>query len=117
MESILIDSETRAVVQGITGKVGRAQTHWMVKAGELLVAGVTPGKGGQEVEGLPVYNSVQEAVENQDVNTSVIFVPPLGVLDAVIEAIEALKEAGAKIAGSPEQIPVMLKELLGGNDT
>lgn len=89
MGNILIDSETRAVVQGITGKVGRAQTHWMVKAGELLVAGVTPGKGGQEVEGLPVYNSVKEAVVNQGVNTSVIFVPPLGVLDAVIEAIEA----------------------------
>lgn len=89
MESILIDSNTRAVVQGITGKVGRAQTHWMVEAGDLLVAGVTPGKGGQEVEGLPVYDSVQEAVEKQGVNTSVIFVPPLGVLDAVAEAIEA----------------------------
>lgn len=89
MGKIFINSDTRAVVQGITGKVGRAQTHWMVASGNLLAAGVTPGKGGQEVEGLPVYNSVDEAVTAQDVNTSVIFVPPLGVLGAVCEAIDA----------------------------
>ncbi len=89
MKNVLIDKETRAVVQGITGKVGRAQTHWMVKAGKLLVAGVTPGKGGQEVEGLPVYDTVGEAVEHRGVNTSVIFVPPLGVLGAVNEALDA----------------------------
>jgi succinyl-CoA synthetase alpha subunit len=89
MENVLINKATKAVVQGITGKVGRAQTHWMVKAGKLLAAGVTPGKGGQEVEGLPVYNTVGEAVEKQCINASVIFVPPLGVVDAVNEALNA----------------------------
>ena len=89
MKNRLIDKETRAVVQGITGKVGRAQTHWMVKAGKLLAAGVTPGKGGEVVEGLPVYDTVGEAVEHRGVNTSVIFVPPLGVLGAVNEALDA----------------------------
>lgn len=89
MGTILLHPETRAVVQGITGKVGRAQTHWMVKAGNLLVAGVTPGKGGEEVEGLPVYDTVREAVAKHGVNASVVFVPPLGVVDAATEAMAA----------------------------
>jgi succinyl-CoA synthetase alpha subunit len=89
MSTILLDTETRAVVQGITGKVGQAQTHWMIKAGTPLVAGVTPGRGGQEVEGLPVYPTVSEAVEKHQANASVIFVPAAFARDAAFEAMAA----------------------------
>ncbi len=85
---LLLDSSTRAIVQGITGKVGQAQTHWMLAAGTPLVAGVTPGRGGQVVEGLPVYNTVAEAVRQEGANASVIFVPAAGARDAVFEAID-----------------------------
>lgn len=89
MGKFLLNHETRAIVQGITGKVGQAQTHWMLKAGTPLVAGVTPGRGGQIIEGLPVYNTVLEAIEGQSANASVIFVPAAGARAAAIEAIEA----------------------------
>jgi succinyl-CoA synthetase alpha subunit len=87
MTSFLIDKSTRAIVQGITGKVGQTQTHWMLAAGTPLVAGVTPGRGGQIVEGLPVYNSVADAVQKEGANASVIFVPALAARDAVFEGI------------------------------
>lgn len=89
MASILLDRETRAIVQGITGSVGRAQTHWMLRAGTPLVGGVTPGRGGQQVEGLPVYNTVIEAVERERANASVIFVPALFARQAAFEALDA----------------------------
>ena len=87
--TVLLDEDTRVVVQGITGRVGRAQTHWMLKAGTRLVAGVTPGRGGREVEGLPVYGRVREAVEKENANASVIFVPPLSAKEAAFEALDA----------------------------
>jgi succinyl-CoA synthetase alpha subunit len=86
---MLLNKKTRVIVQGITGKVGRAQTHWMLKAGTPLVAGVTPGRGGQEVEGLPVYDTVAEGVEQEGADASVIFVPALFARDAAFEALEA----------------------------
>jgi succinyl-CoA synthetase alpha subunit len=89
MAAILLDQETRAVVQGITGKVGQVQTHWMLQAGTRLVAGVTPGRSGQQVEGLPVYGAVAEAVEKEGANASVIFVPALFARDAAFEALDA----------------------------
>jgi succinyl-CoA synthetase alpha subunit len=89
MATILLDPETRAVVQGITGKVGQVQTHWMLQAGTRLVAGVTPGRSGQQVEGLPVYGTVAEAVEKQAANASVIFVPAPFARDAAFEALDA----------------------------
>lgn len=89
MQTLLLNNQTRAVVQGITGKVGQAQTHWMLKAGTPLVAGVTPGRGGQIIEGLPVYDTVAEAVSQQQVNASVIFVPAPFARDAAFEAIDA----------------------------
>ena len=89
MSTILLNQNTRAIVQGITGKVGQAQTHWMLKAGTRLVAGVTPGRGGQTIEGLPVYDHVREAVERENANASVIFVPAHFARDAAFEAIEA----------------------------
>jgi succinyl-CoA synthetase alpha subunit len=89
MTHLFLNHQTRAIVQGITGKVGQAQTRWMLEAGTNIVAGVTPGKGGQEVEGLPVYDTVAEAVAREGANASVIFVPALFARQAAFEAIDA----------------------------
>ena len=87
--SILLNRETRVLVQGITGRVGRAQTSWMLEYGTNIVAGITPGRGGEEVEGIPVYNTVAEAAAEQGVEASVFFVPAAVVKDAAFETIEA----------------------------
>lgn len=89
MASILLDAATRAIVQGITGKVGRAQAHWMLRAGTRLVAGVTPGRGGEVVEGLPVYDTAAEAVARHGANASVSFVPAPSAREAALEALDA----------------------------
>ncbi len=89
MATIFLDQETCALVQGITGKVGQAQTHWMLAAGTRLVAGVTPGRRGQLIEGLPVYDSVASAVEMEGANASVSFVPAAYAKEAAFEAIDA----------------------------
>ena len=87
--SVLVDSDTRLVIQGITGTEGSFHGQQMVDYGTNIVAGVTPGKGGQEALGVPVFNSVIEAVEDKNANTSVIFVPPKFAAGAVIESIGA----------------------------
>jgi len=87
--SILLDKNTRVLVQGITGRIGRAQTKWMVEYGTRIVAGVTPGKGGETVEGVPVFDSVQDAVKATGAEDSVFFVPARGVKDTVFETLEA----------------------------
>ncbi len=87
--SILVDEGTRVVVQGITGNEGTFHTSQMVSYGTRVVAGVTPGKRGQKVDGIPVYDSVAEAVHEQGANTSIVFVPARFALDAVVEAAEA----------------------------
>lgn len=87
--SILLRRETRVLVQGITGRAGRAQARWMLEYGTNIVAGVTPGKGGEEVEGIPVFNSATEAVTEQGAEASVFFVPPVAVKDAARENIDA----------------------------
>lgn len=87
--SILVDENTRVVVQGITGKEGSFHTRQMLDYGTVVAAGVTPGKGGQKAEGVPVFHTVQEAVEREGVNTSCIFVPPPFAADTIIEAAEA----------------------------
>ena len=89
MATILLDKDVRGIVQGITGRVGKAQTHWMLQAGTRLVAGVTPGRGGQQIEGLPVYDTVVEAADEQGANASVIFVPAPFARDAAFEALDA----------------------------
>jgi succinyl-CoA synthetase alpha subunit len=101
--SILVHKETRVVVQGITGTVGRIQTKLMLDYGTNIVAGVTPGKGGEEVEGIPVYNAVSESVANQGANASVILVPPFAIKKAILEAIEAGVELIVVIT---EHVPV-----------
>ena len=88
MRSILTE-DTRVLVQGITGKEGSFQTGTMLRYGTRVVAGVTPGKGGQEVEGVPVYNTVAEAVSRHGANTAIIFVPAPFVRGAVLEEIDA----------------------------
>src|SRR5919202_2880829 len=86
--AILVDNETRLVVQGITGREGRFHTGRMVQSGTNVVAGVTPGKGGKEYEGVPVFNTMEEAIEETDANASVIFVPAAFSADAIFEALD-----------------------------
>lgn len=87
--AIIIDKNTRLVVQGITGSEGSFHTTQMVEYGTKVVAGVTPGKGGSTFEGVPVFNTVEEAVKVQKANSSVIFVPPAFAADAILEAAGA----------------------------
>jgi len=87
---ILLDEDTRCLVQGITGKQGSFHTEQMLEYGTRIVAGVTPGKGGQEFLGLNVYNSVEEVTEEMDVNASIIFVPAPFAKDAAFESIRHL---------------------------
>ncbi len=88
--SIFIDESTRLVVQGITGRDGGFHTRQMMEYGTQVVAGVTPGKGGQLFDdSVPVFNTVAEAVEQHDANTSVVYVPAAFAADAVFEAAEA----------------------------
>jgi len=87
--SILVDSNTRLLVQGITGGEGTFHTEQMLEYGTDVVAGVTPGKGGQEHLGVPVFNTVVEGVEKTGANTSIIFVPPAFAADAVMESADA----------------------------
>ena len=84
--SIIVDTKTRVVVQGITGREGTFHTKQMLAYGTVVAAGVTPGKGGQQLEGIPVFNTVHEAVEKEGVNVSCIFVPPPFAADAIMEA-------------------------------
>ena len=102
--SILIDEKSRVVVQGITGKEGTFHTMQMLDYKTAVAAGVTPGKGGKKIEGVPVFNTVQEAVETEGVNVSCIFVPPPFAADAIMEAASA----GIKvIICITENIPVL----------
>ena len=101
--SILLDEGTRVIVQGITGKIGSIQTRWMLEYGTAVVGGVTPGKGGTTVEGLPVFDSVEEAVKESGATASVCFVPAPFVMDAFYETVDAGIEF---IVVVPEHIPV-----------
>lgn len=87
--SIIVDERTKVVVQGITGNEGMFHTRQMVAYGTRVVAGVTPGKGGQEVDGIPVFNTVADAVKETGADASAIFVPPAFAADAVLEAADA----------------------------
>ncbi len=101
--SILMNESTRVIMQGITGKIGSMQAHWMLEYGTKLVGGVTPGKGGTTVEGVPVFDSVEEAVKKTGANASVFFVPAGFVLDAFMETVDAGVQF---IVIVPEHIPV-----------
>ena len=86
---IIVTAETRLVVQGITGREGSFHALRNRDYGTAVVAGVTPGKGGQDVDGVPVYDTVAEAVAEQDANTAMVFVPPRFAADAIYEAVDA----------------------------
>lgn len=102
--AILVDENTRVLVQGITGREGSFQTKIMLDYGTKVVAGVTPGKGGVKVHGVPVYDSVEEALrEHPEINTSIVFVPARFAVDAVYEAVDAGIETVVVIT---EHIPV-----------
>jgi len=87
--SVLVDEDTRVVVQGITGGEGKFHTEQMLEYGTNVVAGAVPGKGGQEVAGVPVYDTVEQAAREEDANASVVFVPPAFAADACFEALDA----------------------------
>jgi succinyl-CoA synthetase alpha subunit len=87
--AILVTSETRLVVQGITGREGSFHATRNRDYGTAVVAGVTPGKGGQDVNGIPVFDTVAQAVEKEGANTSMVFVPPPFAADAIYEAVDA----------------------------
>jgi len=87
--SIFLDNNTRLLVQGITGREGQFHTRQCLEYGSRIVAGVTPGKGGQKIDTVPVYNSVGEAVKETGADCSLIFVPPLFAADAIMEAADA----------------------------
>ena len=87
--SIFLNSDSKVLVQGMTGAEGTKHTRRMVASGTQVVAGVTPGKGGQDVDGIPVFNSVSEAIAATGANVSVVFVPPRFTKGAVIEAVDA----------------------------
>lgn len=101
--SILIDKSTRLIVQGITGREGSFHTEQMLAYGTNIVAGVTPGKGGTQVMGIPVYDTVREAKETAAANASVIFVPAMHTKSGVLEAIDAGIQDVITIA---EHVPV-----------
>lgn len=86
--AIYVGGETRVIVQGITGRQGRLHSELMLKYGTKIVAGVTPGRGGEEVVGIPVYDTVKEALSDYEAEASIIFVPSPFTLDASLEAIE-----------------------------
>ncbi len=102
--SILIDESTKLVVHGMTGREGQFHTKNMIEYGTKVVAGMTPGRGGQTVLGVPVFDTVQEAVRNTGANTSVIFVPAASAADSMLEA----SDAGIKLViAITERVPVL----------
>ena len=102
--SILINKNTRVICQGITGSAGTFHTQGCAEYGTQMVGGVTPGKGGQQVLGLPVFDTVEEAVKQTGANATMIFVPPPFAADAILEAVDAGIEV---IAAITEGVPVL----------
>ena len=116
--SILVNKDTRLLVQGITGGQGRFHTEQMLAYGTNIVGGVTPGKGGQSVLGVPVFDTVREAVEATGANASILYVPPKFAADSILEAIDA---ALPLVVCITEGIPVLdmarVKHYLEGSAT
>jgi succinyl-CoA synthetase alpha subunit len=116
--SVYINKDTKVIVQGITGSTALFHTKQMVEYGTQIVGGVTPGKGGTEVEGIPVFNTVEEAVEKTGANASVIYVPAPFAADAIMEATDAELDLAICIT---EHIPVLdmvkVKRFMEGKKT
>lgn len=116
--SILVNKESRIVVQGITGRSGLFHSKQCREYGTSIVAGVTPGKGGIHIEGIPVFNTVAEAIKYTEANVSMIFVPPPGAADAILESIDAGLDLAICITeGIPIRDMVPVKAVLKGSKT
>ncbi len=116
--SIWVNSDTKVVVQGLTGKEGRFHAEKCREYGTKVVAGVTPGKAGQEVDGVPVFNTVFDAVEATGANASLIFVPPPFAADAILEAADAGVEVVICITeGIPARDMIRVQRILQGLPT
>ena len=116
--SVLVDEDTRVVVQGITGGEGRFHAEQMIEYGTNVVAGAVPGKGGQDVHGVPVYDTVSGAVRAEDADASVVFVPPAFAADALFEALATdLDLVVAITEGIPAQDMSGVYRRLGETDT
>jgi succinyl-CoA synthetase alpha subunit len=116
--SILVGKETRVITQGITGKQGLFHTKQALEYGTKIVGGTSPGKGGTTVEGVPVFNTVREAVEKTGANASVIYVPPAFAADAIMEAVDAELDLVICITeGIPVLDMVKVKRFMEGRHT
>lgn len=116
--SILVNKDTRVVVQGITGQEGSFHASQMIEYGTKVVAGVTPGKGGETHLNLPVYNTIDESVKKEGANTSVIFVPPFAAADAIMESADAGVDLVVAITeGIPTKDMIKVKEFLAKRNT
>jgi malate-CoA ligase subunit alpha len=111
--AILIDKTTRIIVQGFTGKIGSFHAQDMINYGSNVVGGVTPGKGGQRHLGLPVFNTVKQAVRDVGAEASIIFVPPAFAADSIMEAADAgIRYCVAITDGIPTQDMMTVKNFL-----
>jgi succinyl-CoA synthetase alpha subunit len=116
--SVLVDEDTRVVVQGITGGEGKFHTEQMMEYGTNVVAGAVPGRGGQEVAGVPVYDTVDQAARREDANAAVVFVPPAFAGDAIFEALDAPVDLVVAITeGIPTQDMARVKRKQDETDT
>jgi succinyl-CoA synthetase alpha subunit len=116
--SVLVDDETRVVVQGITGGEGKFHAEQMMEYGTNIVAGAVPGKGGEEVSGVPVYDTVEQAARAEDADASVVFVPPAFAGDALFEALDAPLDLVVAITeGIPTQDMSRVYRRLSETDT
>ena len=116
--SILVDENTRLLVQGITGKEGAFHTRQCIEYGTNVVAGVTPGKGGAKMDEVPVFNTVEEAVRETGANASMVFVPPPFAADAIMESADARVPLVVCITeGIPTLDMVRVKRYLDGRET
>jgi len=111
--SILIDKKTNIIVQGFTGKIGSFHAEEMIKYGSNIVGGVTPGKGGRTHLGLPVFNTVKEAVKKTEASASILFVPPEFAADSAMEAADAgIKTCVAITDGIPSHDMIKIKRYM-----
>lgn len=116
--SILVNKNTKVMTQGITGNTGQFHTRQCVAYGTQMVAGVTPGKGGQEFEGIPIFNSVKDAKEKTGANVSVIYVPPKFAAAAIKEAVDADLDLVVCITeGIPVNDMIVVKKYMEGKHT
>ncbi|MCP5468400.1 MAG: succinate--CoA ligase subunit alpha [Deltaproteobacteria bacterium] len=116
--SVLVNKETKVITQGITGATGQFHTKACKDYGTQMVAGVTPGKGGQDFEGIPIFNTVQEAKEQTGATVSVIYVPPPFAADAILEAVDAELDLVVCITeGIPVTDMIRVKRVMEGKKT